>query len=365
MKKLFLFCFLVAATLPAFSAPPDDDLSAYKTADALWTHIDDSKVKLTDALHNDDAKAATLVPPMRAMLAAFSAKYPEDKRSWDAKLLLAQLDVIASKMKLPDIPSIEETMKRLAEISADKSAPKDARAQAGLMVITQAFPTHSGEKADLDGLDAKIAAFEKDFPDFSLDGQQPAFFVLRQEEMTIFKMTAGEAAYAALLKKLVVDPSPPLAEYAKEEQDEIKKIAELEQKPFELKYTAVDGTKVDLAQMRGKAVLIDFWATWCPPCVAEMPDVVKAYQKYHGQGLEIVGVSLDQDKDEMLAFTKKNGMPWPQYFDGEGLESNAISRSFGIDSIPTMWLIDKKGMLVNSEAGQDLDANIEKLLKGP
>src|SRR5471030_1254825 len=68
-------------------------------------------------------------------------------------------------------------------------------------------------------------------------------------------------------------------------------------KPLDLKFTAVDGKKVDLADMRGKVVLIDFWATWCPPCRAEVPDVVATYKKYHDQGFEVVGISLDQDKD--------------------------------------------------------------------
>src|SRR5271170_2946664 len=112
--------------------------------------------------------------------------------------------------------------------------------------------------------------------------------------------------------------------------------------PLDLKFTAVDGSQVDLANLRGKVVLIDFWATWCPPCRGEVPNVVAAYQKYHDQGFEVIGISLDQDKDALLSFTKQNGMVWPQYFDGKGWD-NTVSKSFGIDSIPAMWLVDKKG----------------------
>src|SRR6204780_1062417 len=72
-------------------------------------------------------------------------------------------------------------------------------------------------------------------------------------------------------------------------------------KPLDLKYTAVDGTKVDLATMRGKVVLVDFWATWCPPCRGEVPNVVAAYKKYHDKGFNIVGISLDQDKSALLS----------------------------------------------------------------
>src|SRR5271156_6014076 len=82
--------------------------------------------------------------------------------------------------------------------------------------------------------------------------------------------------------------------------------------PFNLQYTAVDGTEVDLSQMRGKVVLVDFWATWCGPCMREVPNVVAAYQKYHDQGFEVVGVSLDQDSQRMIAVAREKGMTWPQ-----------------------------------------------------
>jgi thiol-disulfide isomerase/thioredoxin len=132
-------------------------------------------------------------------------------------------------------------------------------------------------------------------------------------------------------------------------------------KPLDLKFTAVDGSSVDLSKLRGKVVLIDFWATWCPPCRGEVPNVVAAYQKYHDKGFEIIGISLDQDKDAMLAYTKQNGMAWPQYFDGKGW-SNDISSSLGIHSIPAMWLVDQKGMLVTTNGRDDLAGQVGKLL---
>jgi thiol-disulfide isomerase/thioredoxin len=135
-------------------------------------------------------------------------------------------------------------------------------------------------------------------------------------------------------------------------------------KPLDLKYTAVDGKSVDLAKLRGKVVLVDFWATWCPPCRGEVPNVVAAYQKYHAQGFEIVGVSLDQDKDALLAFTKDNGMVWPQYFDGKGWD-NEISKGFGIDSIPAMWLVGKDGKVISTNAREDLAGQVAAALKAP
>jgi thiol-disulfide isomerase/thioredoxin len=134
-------------------------------------------------------------------------------------------------------------------------------------------------------------------------------------------------------------------------------------KPLDLKFTAVDGKTVDLSQMRGKVVLIDFWATWCAPCRAEIPDVVATYKKFHDRGFEVVGISLDQDKDTMVNFTGQHGMTWPQYFDGKGWD-NAISSGFGIREIPTMVLLGKDGKPIRS-SGDDLDEAVEKAINEP
>jgi thiol-disulfide isomerase/thioredoxin len=132
-------------------------------------------------------------------------------------------------------------------------------------------------------------------------------------------------------------------------------------KPMDIQYTSIDGRQVDLAKMKGKVVLVDFWATWCPPCVAEMPDVKATYEKLHDKGFEIVGISLDVDKDALAGFVKENGMPWPQYFDGLRW-SNKLVAEFGITSVPSMWLVDKQGN-VRDQAGQiSLEEKVTKLL---
>jgi thiol-disulfide isomerase/thioredoxin len=141
----------------------------------------------------------------------------------------------------------------------------------------------------------------------------------------------------------------------------LKAAAEIKTKPLEMKFTAVDGREVDLAKLQGKVVLIDFWATWCGPCVAELPNVIKAYKELHPKGFEIVGISLDSDKAELQAFVKDKGMEWPQYFDGKGWQ-NEISTKYGINSIPAMWLLNKKGMVVSTNARGGLEETVAKLL---
>ena len=140
-------------------------------------------------------------------------------------------------------------------------------------------------------------------------------------------------------------------------------------KPFELKFTdAIGGKPVDLSTMKGKVVLIDFWATWCGPCVAEMPRVKELYAKYHAKGLEMVCVSLDEPVakgglTKLKEFVAKNDMPWPQYFQGNGWDSK-FSSGWGIMSIPTMFVVDKSGKFFGRADARDskFEETLQKLL---
>jgi thiol-disulfide isomerase/thioredoxin len=169
---------------------------------------------------------------------------------------------------------------------------------------------------------------------------------------------------AAELEKLVeaADASAEDKATAEKALKTIKTMAELKSKPLDIKFTAVDGREVDLSKMRGKVVLIDFWATWCGPCVAELPNVLKAYKELHPKGFEIVGISLDSDKGKLESFVKDKGMEWPQFFDGKGWK-NEIAVNYDIHSIPAMWLVDQKGMVIDTAARGGLEEKVAKLLK--
>ena len=169
--------------------------------------------------------------------------------------------------------------------------------------------------------------------------------------------SAEPAQAKAYLKQVIENTAGRLAEAAKGKLKNMEALGN----PVAIAFEAIDGRKVDVAKMKGKVVLIDFWATWCGPCVAELPNVKKTYAKYHKKGFEIVGISLDSNKGKLTNFVEDNDMPWPQQFDGKGWK-NQYAVEFGIQGIPAMWLIDKKGNLVDMKARAGLEAKVEKLL---
>jgi peroxiredoxin len=122
------------------------------------------------------------------------------------------------------------------------------------------------------------------------------------------------------------------------------------------------GNPLSVSQYKDKLVLVEFWATWCVPCVAELPNILKAYNKHHAEGFEVIGISLDfaQDEQKLKRFLKAKELPWVQYFDGKGWQ-NKLAVKYGIDSIPATFLLDRQGNII----AQDLhgDALEEALTK--
>jgi cytochrome c biogenesis protein CcmG/thiol:disulfide interchange protein DsbE len=123
----------------------------------------------------------------------------------------------------------------------------------------------------------------------------------------------------------------------------------------------VNGKSVSLADFKGKVVILDFWATWCPPCKREIPDFIKLQSEYGSKGVQIVGIALDQP-GKVEAFVKDNGMNYPVL-----MGTNEVAASYGgVEAIPTTFIIDKSGKIVTKYEGfrpkETFESQIKKLL---
>jgi thiol-disulfide isomerase/thioredoxin len=164
--------------------------------------------------------------------------------------------------------------------------------------------------------------------------------------------------------------------FAKSKNEQIRSMAEsfagtlrrlsLPGHPMEIKGTLLSGKPFEQSSLAGKVVLIDFWATWCGPCVAEIPNVLEQYEKYHDKGFEVVGISLDEDREALEKFVGEQKIPWPILYEkpeGEGWR-HPLSTYYGISGIPTVILIGRDGNVITLNArGEKLGEQLDKLFK--
>jgi thiol-disulfide isomerase/thioredoxin len=245
---------------------------------------------------------------------------------------------------------------KLDEILNAPDAPAMIKGEAAFMRVVMLAREIDKSKPETSAAFFKAAGdYLEKYPDHPLAARMKGIEIQLLGDDTT---EAGEA----VLKKLAADSDKDLAGQAQAALEHRQKTADLKTKPVDLKFTSADGHDIDLAKYRGKVVLVDFWASWCGPCMGEMPNVVSTYGKLHDKGFEIVGISLDQDKGAMDGALKKQNMTWPQYFDGGGWQ-NKIATTFGIQAIPAALLLDKKGMLRETNLrGEALGEAVEKLL---
>ena len=129
----------------------------------------------------------------------------------------------------------------------------------------------------------------------------------------------------------------------------------------ELTATSPSGETIKLSDTKGKLVLLDFWAAWCPPCRRENPNVVSAYNKYKDKGFDILGVSLDRDMNAWRKAIEADGLPWHHISDLKGWQ-NEVAQMYSVTSIPHTVLLDREGrILARNLRGTALEEALAKI----
>ena len=171
-------------------------------------------------------------------------------------------------------------------------------------------------------------------------------------------VAVARKAYEALLKKFGAE-SPNLEQKVRGELAQLDRVGT---RAPELAVTELSGAPLRLADLKGKYVLVDFWATWCAPCTAELPRMQAAYSKYKAKGFEIVAVSLDESKAVVDEFVRARKLPWKQVHNATS--NGDLVEAFGVRTIPATFLVDPAGRIVRLELrGPALDRALETLLR--
>jgi thiol-disulfide isomerase/thioredoxin len=174
------------------------------------------------------------------------------------------------------------------------------------------------------------------------------------------------AAYADLARLLAKTDDPKIADSVKTLNASVRRL-QLPGHEFKVHGVTLDGTEFDWRKYRGKVVLVDFWATWCLPCIAELPNVRKNYEAYHDRGFDVVAISIDKTKDKPVKFMEARKLPWVCLFDEEPERKvESMADQYGVFYIPQAILVDRDGKVVSLHArGSELGRLLEKLLGPP
>ncbi len=291
-------------------------------------------------------KALPLLKKMAGLLDEAMGMVPQA-----LQLQRARLEISAMMSLLGDNDGTLYLRKRA--VSTDQDEAASATAWEHVIAFAHAGKDAEGQKkavANLDGL-------ARGNPGNDMIAQAASLMIPQAANPEI----AGEA------EKIITDVlKGPMAERMTAELTRVHKLLAMENKPLVIEGKKVDGAAFSSARWKGKVVLVDFWATWCPPCMQAFPHIKKVYDTYHEKGLEIVGVCCDTDGDYLKNFLGVNpGLAWPELFDPAAAAQShlhPLAKQFGVN-IPTLFLIDRKGIVRSVDAQANLDTLVPKLLE--
>ncbi len=277
----------------------------------------------------------------------------EQRPTWYRQLA----DTLSAAVQSGGYPGGIERLKALHE----KLAADEKEEQLAFYVQYRALTAeHSQALSDPDGKFEQIQAkWVADLKKFVEAGNKNPDSADAMMELAMAQELNGNEPEALRWYEQIIKDFPKSPNHRKAEGARLRLTCE--GGPIPLAGKTITGTNFDLSQLKGKVVLIQYWATWCEPCKSDMPLLTGLRTKY--KGFEVVGVCLDNDKKDMLAFLRENDPHWTQLYEEGGLDGR-YATMLGIQTLPMMILIDKQGKVVSRNiSGQLLDGELRKLLK--
>jgi thiol-disulfide isomerase/thioredoxin len=383
--------FVAAQDLPPPTAAADKDTPA-KKADPFVVPdgTPEELVKYIESLKQqrpDDRNLGEFVKKVgRATLDAVDkimAGKPSDRQTEiainyraGALVMLERFGDAEAAKKVKTLPAEIEKLGR----------PKLAREIQGRIIGSHLqFAEQSGGKG-LDDIIARIKSYLAEKPVDEI-GVGLAVTAATMAEQTMPDAETA-ATYQEFGKLFAGNKEPSIAEMGEKMVGAARRLG-LVGKPMIVEGTTVDGRTLDWSKYAGKVVLVDFWATWCPPCLAEIPNIVKNYEAYHDRGFDVVGISIDDKKSDLEEFLKENHLAWTIVFDHAAVDEQpsatplrlrkgdakekvvprpqvrSMADYYGVLGVPLAVLVGKDGKVISLHArGPALSKELEKLL-GP
>ncbi len=283
--------------------------------------------------------------------------------------LQLRLQILEILPRVGDNSAVAKRTKLIDEMKRDeREGVKALAAQLELQEKIQRLPTLpvKAQKELVSEVGTKLSEADVKNPERFGQAAQAAMQVAQTLERYGDPEIAATAykLYSGILAK---KNHPEMGDLVKRMQATVRRL-ELLGNNIDIAGPTVNGEQFNIDQYQGKVVLVDFWATWCGPCIQELPNVKALYDAYHEKGFEVVGISLDEDKKTLTDFIAKRELAWPTIFFAEPEEqgwNNPIAQYYGISGIPSAILVNQDGKVVTLKArGENLRDELAKLL-GP